>query len=91
MNKQLIAAAALAALMGANMALAHEDHAAHKDAAQKVERERCYGVAKAGKNDCASKDGKNGCSGSSTRDNDPNDWVYLPVGECAKLGGKAEK
>ena len=85
MKKQLIAAAALAALMGAH--LAHADGAT----AKKEERERCYGVAQAGKNDCASKDGKNGCAGSSKRNNDPNDWVYLPKGECEKLaGGKVE-
>ncbi len=84
MKKQLVAAAVLAALMGTS--LAHADDAP----AKKVEREKCYGVAKAGKNDCASKDGKNSCMGGSKRDNDPNDWVYLPKGECAKLGGKVE-
>ena len=86
MNKQLIAAAVLAALVGGNMA-----HAEHHEAAKKVEREKCYGIAQAGKNDCASKDRKKSCAGSSQRSNDPNDWVYLPKGDCAKHpGGKVQ-
>ena len=90
MKKQIIAAAVLAALAGGNMAYA-EHHEAGEKAATKVEREKCYGVAKAGKNDCASKDGKNSCAGSSKRDNDANDWMYLPKGECEKLpGGKVQ-
>lgn len=50
-------------------------------------REKCYGVAKAAKNDCASKDGKHSCAGQSTRDSDPNEWVYAPKGLCEKLSG----
>ncbi|MBY0428988.1 MAG: DUF2282 domain-containing protein [Alphaproteobacteria bacterium] len=85
MKQQLMAAAVLAALVGANMA-----HASEHDSVKKVEREKCYGIAKAGKNDCAAKDGKNGCAGSSERNNDPSDWIYVTKGECAKLGGKTE-
>lgn len=82
MKQQLMAAAVLAALVGANMA-----HASEHDSVKKVEREKCYGIAQAGKNDCAAKDGKNSCAGSSQRNNNPNDWVYLPKGECAKHPG----
>ncbi|MBS0385700.1 MAG: DUF2282 domain-containing protein [Proteobacteria bacterium] len=45
--------------------------------------ERCYGVARAGHNDCAA--GAHSCAGQSTRDNDPASYVELPVGACAKL------
>ncbi len=91
MKKPIVAAAVLAALMGASFA--HAEHGAAKhDATGKTEREKCFGVAKEGRNDCASKDGKNGCAGSSKRNADPNDWIYLPVGVCDKLaGGKVEK
>ena len=55
--------------------------------------EKCAGVAKAGKNDCGALDGSHQCGGESTRDNDPNEWVYVPKGTCEKLGGvvKGEK
>lgn len=80
MKKQLIAVAVLTALMGASVAHAN-------DAAKKEEREKCYGIVKAEKNDCASKDGKNSCAGNSKRSSDANDWVYLPKGVCEKIAG----
>lgn len=49
--------------------------------------EKCYGVVKAGKNDCASKAGKHGCSGMAKTDADPNEWVKVPSGLCEKLVG----
>lgn len=51
--------------------------------------EKCAGVAKKGMNDCGSLDKKHACSGKATKDNDPNEWVYVPKGTCEKLvGGK---
>jgi uncharacterized membrane protein len=47
--------------------------------------EKCYGVAKAGANNCAS--AAHSCAGQSTRDNDPTEWVYAPAGTCQHLGG----
>jgi uncharacterized membrane protein len=49
--------------------------------------EKCYGVAKAGKNDCGDKLGKHSCAGQSTIDGDKNEWVYTPKGLCNKLVG----
>jgi uncharacterized membrane protein len=48
--------------------------------------EKCYGVAKAGKNDCAST-GNNSCAGTSTKDADGGAWVLVPAGLCEKLNG----
>ena len=48
-------------------------------------KEKCYGVAKAGKNDCAA--GKHSCAGSSTVDNDKSSFVAVPKGLCDKLVG----
>jgi uncharacterized membrane protein len=45
--------------------------------------EKCYGVARAGHNDCAA--GAHSCAGQSTRDNDPASFVELPAGACAKI------
>jgi uncharacterized membrane protein len=51
--------------------------------------EKCAGVAKKGMNDCGSLDGKHSCSKKAVKDNDPNEWVYVPQGTCDKLtGGK---
>lgn len=48
--------------------------------------EKCYGVAKAGKNDCASS-GNNSCAGHSAKDADPGAWLLVPAGLCEKLTG----
>lgn len=78
-NKAMIAVA-LAGLMGSSVVLADE--------APKTEK--CYGVAKAGKNDCATKTGGHSCAGQAKKDNDPNEWKKVPVGSCEKMGGKLE-
>jgi uncharacterized membrane protein len=49
-------------------------------------KEKCLGIADAGKNDCAA--GKHSCAGQSTTSKDPQDWKYVPKGECEKMGGK---
>lgn len=53
--------------------------------------EKCAGVALAGKNDCGALDKSHACGGMATVDNSPNEWVYTPVGTCAKIGGKVAK
>ncbi|MCB1920758.1 MAG: DUF2282 domain-containing protein [Candidatus Competibacteraceae bacterium] len=53
-------------------------------------KEKCYGVAKAGENDCASAAGTHACSGHSTADYDGQDWKYAVKGTCEKMGGKLE-
>lgn len=53
-----------------------------------ADKEKCYGVALAGKNDCGGKYSKHACAGTSTVDKDPNDWKYVDKGTCEKMGGK---
>jgi uncharacterized membrane protein len=50
-------------------------------------KEKCFGVAKAGQNDCGSNKSKHACAGQSKADNDPLDFKYVPAGTCAKMGG----
>ena len=45
--------------------------------------EKCYGVAKAGKNDCKAGAGTS-CAGTSTRDYQGNAWKLVPAGTCLK-------
>lgn len=47
--------------------------------------EKCYGVARAGKNDCAS--GTHACAGHSSKDGDAKEWVKLPKGTCERIVG----
>lgn len=51
-------------------------------------KEKCFGVAKAGQNDCGSKASKHSCAGQSKADNDPNDFKLVAKGSCEKMGGK---
>ncbi|MDP2870438.1 DUF2282 domain-containing protein [Methyloversatilis sp.] len=51
-------------------------------------KEKCYGVAKKGANDCASANGSHSCAGQAKADNDPNEWVFVASGTCEKMGGK---
>lgn len=50
-------------------------------------KEKCYGVVKAGKNDCGAADGSHGCAGAAKTDNSPSEWIFLPEGTCERLGG----
>ena len=51
--------------------------------AAKKDVEKCYGVVKAGKNDCQT--ATNACAGNSTQDAQRDAWIYVPSGTCLKL------
>jgi uncharacterized membrane protein len=55
------------------------------------DKEKCYGIAKAGKNDCASSDGAHSCAGQAKADNLATEWKYVEKGTCEKEGGKTTK
>ncbi|WP_174873785.1 DUF2282 domain-containing protein [Vogesella oryzae] len=56
--------------------------------AMAAEKEKCYGVAMAGKNDCAA--AGHSCAGQSKVDKDPMDWKYVAKGSCSQMGGMLE-
>lgn len=57
--------------------------------ANAAEMEKCYGVAKAGKNDCQT--ANSSCAGTSKSDGQKDAWVLVPAGTCEKLvGGSME-
>lgn len=68
------------------LAIAVTQAAAH-DPADPPGKERCYGVAKAGQNDCASLSGSHDCAGQARKDRAIDEWKYVPAGTCRKLGG----
>jgi uncharacterized membrane protein len=83
-RKKLLISTAIGALTAA--ALATPVMAAEKSglvfcAAQ----EKCFGVARGGKNDCATS--TSSCSGSAKKDGQKDAWVYVPKGSCQKLNG----
>jgi uncharacterized membrane protein len=52
------------------------------------EKEKCYGIAKAGQNDCGT--ATHTCAGLARKDNLPDEWKYVPKGTCEKAGGKKQ-
>ena len=77
-KQKFLAAASVVALTAAGFS-ANDAEAAKK--------EKCYGVVKAGKNDCGNATGTHSCAGLAKTDADPNEWVLLPEGTCEKLVG----
>lgn len=49
--------------------------------------EKCFGVAKAGMNDCGSKKAGHSCAGQASKNSDANDFVAVPKGTCNKIAG----
>jgi uncharacterized membrane protein len=62
-------------------------HAADaQDAKSAGAKEKCYGVAKAGQNDCGT--ARHSCAGKATKDKASDEWKYVAKGTCQQLGGK---
>jgi len=59
-------------------------YAQDKGASIKGEKERCYGVAMAGKNDCAAGPGTS-CAGTAKADYSGSDWKYVAKGSCTTM------
>lgn len=79
MNKRILLASAMSGLVALGAATVSTQ------AAAAGAMEKCYGVAKAGKNDCATK--TNSCAGTVKTNNDPGAFVVVPKGVCGKLAG----
>jgi uncharacterized membrane protein len=80
MNQRLIVSSALASVLALGLAGAAQ--------AQPKDKDKCYGVSKAGQNDCANQANTHSCAGQSKVDNSMDDWKFVAKGTCQKLGGK---
>ncbi len=80
--KKLNRRVAVTSAITAAILLASSGHAV----AQSGNMEKCFGIAKAGKNDCAAGPGTT-CAGTSTVDSQGNAWMYVPAGTCEKIVG----
>jgi uncharacterized membrane protein len=47
--------------------------------------EKCYGIAKAGKNDCAANG--HACQGQAKAESNAREWIYVPTGTCERIVG----
>ena len=81
MNKRLIASSTLASVLA--FALGQAQAATDAKA-----QEKCFGVSKAGQNDCATATGTHSCAGQAKTDMAADDWKYVAKGTCKSLGGK---
>ena len=80
MNSRNLAVTAFTlAALASGAALAQD-----KGASIKGEKEKCYGVSMAGKNDCAAGPGTT-CAGTSKTDYQGNAWKYVAKGTCATM------
>lgn len=79
MNHRLIASSALASVLALGLA--------GNAAAQDKGKEKCYGIAKAGQNDCANLGKTHSCAGQAKTDNAPDEWKYVAKGTCKDMKG----
>jgi uncharacterized membrane protein len=79
MNRTLTIAALAAGVLAAGSAAAQD-----KGASIKGEKEKCYGISKAGKNDCAAGPGTS-CAGTSKSDYQGNAWTFVAKGTCTAI------
>ena len=79
MNQRLIVSSALASAMALGLV--------GQAAAQDKGKEKCFGIAKAGQNDCANLSGSHSCAGQSKVDMGADEWKYVAKGTCKDMKG----
>jgi uncharacterized membrane protein len=78
-----LASAIALGLVGTAGAASH----AAKEMAKDGAKEKCYGIAKAGQNDCANLSGSHSCAGQSKTDMGADEWKYVAKGSCKDMKG----
>ncbi|HEX7606816.1 MAG TPA: DUF2282 domain-containing protein [Usitatibacter sp.] len=82
MSSSKLLQSAIASVLAIGLAQAANSHDPKDDGV----KEKCYGIAKAGQNDCGT--ARHSCAGKASKDNAPDEWKYVPKGTCQTLGGK---
>jgi len=83
MNTRLIVSSALASAL----ALGLVGQAAAQDMKPGKDKEKCFGIAKAGQNDCANLSGSHSCAGQSKAEMGVDEWKYVAKGTCKDMKG----
>jgi uncharacterized membrane protein len=52
-------------------------------ASAEANQEKCFGIAKAGKNQCQTK--ANACAGHALSNNEADAWILVPTGTCERI------
>lgn len=90
MKKNLAVRSAIAGVVALGfLAAGTPSMAGDKHGKMKMEGEKCYGIAKAGMNDC--KAGMHGCKGKAAKDHDKASFIVVPQGTCDKIAGGSTK
>ncbi|PND36929.1 hypothetical protein C1O66_04835 [Paucibacter aquatile] len=80
MQSKQVVSAALAAVFAVGLV-------GQAAAQEKAAKEKCYGIAKAGENDCANLSGSHSCAGQSKVDMAVEEWKYVAKGSCKSQNG----
>ena len=83
-KEQLMMRSAIASILAVGMMAASTGQVL---AANKPAMEKCFGIAKAGQNDCSSKGASHACAGQSSKDADKKSFLVIPKGSCNKIVG----
>ena len=75
--------ALIVSAVGGLFALAQVGARAEPAPVPKFDAEKCYGVAKAGKNDCAANG--HSCQAQAKQDANAKEWIYVPKGTCDRI------
>lgn len=82
MNQRFIVSSALASVLALGLV--------GQAAAQDKGKEKCFGIAKAGQNDCANLSGSHSCAGQAKVDGAADEWKYVAKGTCKGMKGMSE-
>jgi len=85
MNSKTLVNSALASVFALGLVAI----ASQATAAEEKSAEKCYGVVKAGKNDCQTN--AHACAGQASKDGQGDSWIYVPKGTCEKIVGGSLK
>ena len=80
MNQRLVVTSALASVIALGLV-------GRVAAAEEKAKEKCYGIAMAGQNDCANLSGTHSCAGQTKLDASADDWKYVAKGTCKDMKG----
>ena len=84
MNQRQLVASALASVFAMGLV----GQAAAQDMSKdKGGKEKCFGIAKAGANDCANLSGTHSCAGQSKAEMGADEWKYVAKGTCKDMKG----
>jgi len=79
MNKQQVLSVAIGGLLALGLS------ANASASGNKMSMEKCFGIAKAGMNDCSSNKSAHSCAGQASKNGDAHDFVAVPKGTCNKI------